>query len=87
MISIDRAHEILEEWFHGKQVGNIIFSHSHNRSSIVAVKERVIKTHEMPEAVRDLVSVSFSALECDKVEMYRNSDGECDRVKVSRGLE
>lgn len=86
MIDIARAHEILDTWFQEKQVGNIIFSHSHNRPEIIATKERVIKVREMPEDIGDLVSVAFSALDCDKAELFRNSDGECDRVKVARGL-
>ena len=86
-ITIERAHEILDEWYNGKQIGNIVFNQGHNNPGIVALKEHVIKTQEMPENIFDLVSTAFAALECDKVEIFRNFSGKFDRVKVVRGLE
>lgn len=74
----------IEEWFELGGVGNIVIFRSPRANYVDSIYEETIKLFEMDHEAQELVRRVFDLFGAEKMEFFRNSDGDPDRVKVIR---
>lgn len=76
--------ECLNEWWANDTVGNIIFYRAPGAKTGDAILEQVIKAREMKPTIRAAFEMLMEELGIERAEMYRDSRGNPDRIKITR---
>ena len=84
MKSLEQAVKDLVAWHEAGGIGNFTTSRVPRRDEVFTILEQTIKVHEMDEDTADAAKTAFDLLGGSRAEFFANSDGELDRVKVSR---
>lgn len=80
------AVEYFREWINGDNVGTLLAYSPPGGSVVEFLEERVVKTDEMPEDVRDHFIAFMDGMGIDRGEVFRNKAGRPDRVKFPRSV-
>lgn len=84
MKNLESMIKDIEEWYEDGCVGNVTVFRSPKAKYVDAIYEETIKLFELDRESRDLVEKVFDIFGAERMEFYRNSDGEPDRVKIVR---
>ena len=84
MKSKDEMHKCLDEWWGNDTTGNIIFYRSPGAKLGDAILEEVVKGREMKPEVQAAFEYIMDELKIERGEMFRNKQGEADRIKITR---
>jgi hypothetical protein len=72
------------KWWDAGMVGNLILYRSPGAQTGDAIIERVIKVREMEPHVAAAFEMFMDELDIERGEVFRNSKGEPDRIKLTR---
>ena len=84
MKSLEEMHEALQKWFVTNTVGNVIFYRSPGSKFGDVILEQVVKGREMKPEVQAAFEFLMDELKIERGEMFRNKQGEPDRIKITR---
>jgi len=84
MKTLESFFKEVEQWFADGGVGNLVVFRSPRSQFVDCIYEETIKLFELDRDARALVEAVFEFFDAEKMEFYRNSDGDPDRVKVTR---
>ncbi|MBU1778019.1 MAG: hypothetical protein KJ899_15445 [Gammaproteobacteria bacterium] len=83
MKSCDEMVKELIEWFEDG-VGNVTIFRAPRAQHVDCVYEETIKLFELDREIRGLVEAVFEVFDADKMEFFRNGNGDPDRVRITR---
>ena len=72
------------KWWDAGMVGNLILYRSPGAQTGDAIIERVVKVREMEPHVAAAFGLFMDELGIERGEVFRNSKGEPDRIKLTR---
>jgi hypothetical protein len=84
MMTRKEAVEHFCQWFDDGCIGNVFYFRSPRAAHVDSVVEETVKLKEFDMATRDAVERVFDLLDAEKMEFFRNRDGNPDRVKFTR---
>jgi len=87
MKSKEQLMDSVGKWWDAGMVGNLILYRSPGANTGDAIIERVIKAREMDLPVRVAFEMFMDELGIDRGEVFRNSKGEPDRIKLTRSFD
>lgn len=87
MKSKEQLMDSVIKWWDAGMVGNLILYRSPGASTGDAIIERVVKAREMEPHVRAAFEMFMDELNIERGELFRNSKGEPDRVKLTRSFD
>jgi len=79
--------ETLKQWHSSDSVGNLILYRYPGAQLIETIEERVVKVKEMEPEVAEAFNLFMDKLGIERGEVFRNSKGEPDRVKLTRRID
>lgn len=85
MMTFEETVRKLKIW-HKDCVGYAILYSPPRMSTIDGFIEETVKLHEMEDWEREAVLKIFDVFEFEKAELFRDKEGNPDRVKISRSL-
>lgn len=74
------------KWWDAGMVGNLILYRSPGAHGGEAIIERVIKAKEMEPHIRAAFEMFMDELGVERGEVFRNSKGKPDRIKLTRSF-
>jgi len=80
----EEAIEAFERWLDGGIVGNIIFYHAPGGEMFDCIVEQVVKIGEMKPGIAAAFASFMNDLEVDRGEVFTGSDGQPDRIRLTR---
>ena len=80
----EQIHVTVDKWWDEKSVGNLIIYRAPNSDSAECIIEKVVKVKEMELTTRAAFEMFMDDLKVERGEVARNSDGDPDRVKLTR---
>lgn len=80
----EELHAIVEHWWDMGIVGTLRIFRAPGAEVADCVLEEVIKTREMEPHVRVAFECLMDELGAERGEIFRNKNGEPDRVKIAR---
>ena len=83
MKSFEEMVKELNEWFEDG-VGNVTIFRAPRAQNVDCVYEETIKLFELDREIRGLVEAVFEVFDADKMEFFRNGEGDPDRVRITR---
>jgi len=86
MMTIDAAHEELQKWYDGNCVGVLLTFRAPRSGMVDQIVEETIKMKEMSSESREAVRRVFDELDSEKVELFKDKNGNPDRAKVVRRI-
>ena len=86
MMTLDEAKRKLEDWYSKGCVGNIWFFRAPKQKMVDGFIEQTIKKHEMSNGDAEALDNMFFRVPSMKMELFTDSDGAADRIKITRGL-
>jgi len=84
MKPMSEALGILEDFLKSNRSGNIMFFKPPGSNVFDCFVEETVKLHEMSEEERSDCIAVFDDFSAQRVEMFRNKQGNPDRIKVTR---
>ena len=84
MKSREEMHLALDDWWGNDTVGNIIMYRAPGAKFGDVILEHVVKLREMKPEVRAAVEFIMDELGIERGELFRNKQGEPDRIKITR---
>jgi hypothetical protein len=87
MRTLEATIEAIKAWHHSDSVGNLIFYRYPGAQLIETIEERVVKVKEMEPEVSEAFILFMDKLGIERGEIFRNSKGEPDRVKLTRRID
>ena len=84
MKSKEQLHESLDKWWDEGLVGNLIIYRAPGAQLGDCIIERVVKCREMRPEVKAAFSMVMDELGIERGEVFRDKDGNPDRVKLTR---
>ncbi len=83
MKSFEAMIKELSEWFEDG-VGNVTVFRAPRSQYVDCVYEETIKLFELDRETRGLVEAIFEVFGADKMEFFRDGEGNPDRVRITR---
>lgn len=77
-------HDLIDRWWDDAIVGNLIIYRAPGAGVVECILEEVVKAREMDAHVRVAFDCLMNELDAERGEMFRNKDGQPDRVKIAR---
>jgi len=87
MKSKEEILELVNKWWVTDTVGNIIAYRSPGAAYGDVILEQVVKGREMKPEVRAAFEYVMDELQIERGEMFRNKNGEPDRIKITRSYD
>ena len=87
MKSREELHKMLDVWWDDGLVGNLIIYRSPGAMLGDCIIERVLKCREMKPEIRAAFVMVMDELGVDRGEVFRNKNGDPDRIKLTRRLD
>jgi len=84
MKPMGEAPGILEDFLRSNRSGNIMFFSPPRSDVFDCFVEETVKLHEMADDERAACLAVFDAFSAQRVEMFRDKQGNPDRIKVTR---
>jgi uncharacterized protein YeeX (DUF496 family) len=84
MMTIEESHKKLQQWYDNGCVGNITVFRAPRSDYVDMIGETTIKMFELDEESRDVVRKVFDVLDSEKIELFKDRDGNPDRARVVR---
>jgi len=80
----DEMVAVLMDWWANDTVGNLIFYRAPHANTGDAILEQVVKVREMKPEIRACFEMLMDELDIARAEMFRDSKGRPDRIKITR---
>lgn len=87
MRTLEATIEALKNWHRSDSVGNLIFYRYPGAQLIETIEERVVKVKEMDSDVSAAFILFMDKLGVERGEVFRNSNGKPDRIKLTRRVD
>ena len=87
MRTLPQTIELLKAWHEADTVGNLLHYRYPGAQLIETIEETVIKAKEMDPEVQEAFKLFMNALGVERGEVFRNSRGEPDRIKLTRRID
>ncbi|KKN79027.1 hypothetical protein LCGC14_0345030 [marine sediment metagenome] len=84
MKTIEEVHNAVDEWFGDDMVGNLIIYRAPNSQGAECILEEVVKAREMKPTTRAALEMLMDDLNIERGEMWRDKEGNPDRVRGTR---
>lgn len=84
MKSLDGIKRVVDQWWRGGMVGNLICYRAPGAESGECIIERVVKAREMRPEIRAAFEMFMDEYGVERGEVFRDNQGRPDRLKFTR---